>query len=375
MNRKRVVVVTDTMYPWFVGGKEERLRVLSRNLDPEKFEVIFATMKWWDGAAPASHYAICKKISLYHQGRRSIFSSLYFALSCLKVLRIRPDLVEADQIPFLQILPLKIVCILLRIPLCVTWHEVWGPKYWKEYLGTMGPLAGVMESLSMKLPDRIIAVSEMTRQRLINQGVNAAKVTLVANTVDSIAVRSAESNLPATDLLYVGRLIEHKRVDLLLNSLAHLKSHGERYSLSVIGQGPQLEQLVEQARNIGVIDQVSFYSKPLSSQDIWGLMRICKVFVSPSEREGFGIAALEAITAGSRVLVSDHCDNASRFLITTSEIGEVVSEQSISEWSLAISKAVERHVNNREKLTEIHDSQLDFSALYEKNWADLLVQK
>jgi len=375
MNRKRVVVVTDTMYPWFVGGKEERLRVLSRNLDPEKFEVIFATMKWWDGAAPASHYAICKKISLYHQGRRSIFSSLYFALSCLKVLRIRPDLVEADQIPFLQILPLKIVCILLRIPLCVTWHEVWGPKYWKEYLGTMGPLAGVMESLSMKLPDRIIAVSEMTRQRLINQGVNAAKVTLVANTVDSIAVRSAESNLPATDLLYVGRLIEHKRVDLLLNSLAHLKSHGERYSLSVIGQGPQLEQLVEQARNIGVIDQVSFYSKPLSSQDIWGLMRICKVFVSPSEREGFGIAALEAITAGSRVLVSGHCDNASRFLITTSEIGEVVSEQSISEWSLAISKAVERHVNNREKLTEIHDSQLDFSALYEKNWADLLVQK
>lgn len=375
MNRKRVVVVTDTMYPWFVGGKEERLRVLSRNLDPEKFEVIFATMKWWDGAAPASHYAICKKISLYHQGRRSIFSSLYFALSCLKVLRIRPDLVEADQIPFLQILPLKIVCLLLRIPLCVTWHEVWGPKYWKEYLGTMGPLAGVMESLSMKLPDRIIAVSEMTRQRLINQGVNAAKVTLVANTVDSIAVRSAESNLPATDLLYVGRLIEHKRVDLLLNSLAHLKSHGERYSLSVIGQGPQLEQLVEQARNIGVIDQVSFYSKPLSSQDIWGLMRICKVFVSPSEREGFGIAALEAITAGSRVLVSDHCDNASRFLITTSEIGEVVSEQSISEWSLAISKAVERHVNNREKLTEIHDSQLDFSALYEKNWADLLVQK
>jgi len=375
MNRKRVVVVTDTMYPWFVGGKEERLRVLSRNLDPEKFEVIFATMKWWDGAAPASHYAICKRISLYHQGRRSIFSSLYFALSCLKVLRIRPDLVEADQIPFLQILPLKIVCILLRIPLCVTWHEVWGPKYWKEYLGTMGPLAGVMESLSMKLPDRIIAVSEMTRQRLINQGVNAAKVTLVANTVDSIAVRSAESNLPATDLLYVGRLIEHKRVDLLLNSLAHLKSHGERYSLSVIGQGPQLEQLVEQARNIGVIDQVSFYSKPLSSQDIWGLMRICKVFVSPSEREGFGIAALEAITAGSRVLVSGHCDNASRFLITTSEIGEVVSEQSISEWSLAISKAVERHVNNREKLTEIHDSQLDFSALYEKNWADLLVQK
>jgi hypothetical protein len=138
MNRKRVVVVSDTMYPWFIGGKEERLRVLRNHLDTEKFEVIFATMKWWDGPAPESHHAICKKIDIYHNGRRSIFSSLYFALSCFKVLRFKPDLVEADQMPFLQIWPLKLVCLFLRIPLCVTWHEVWGPKYWREYLGNLG---------------------------------------------------------------------------------------------------------------------------------------------------------------------------------------------------------------------------------------------
>ena len=41
MKRQRVVVVTDTMYPWFVGGKEERLRNLHGSINDEKFEVIF----------------------------------------------------------------------------------------------------------------------------------------------------------------------------------------------------------------------------------------------------------------------------------------------------------------------------------------------
>jgi len=375
MNRKKVVVVSDTMYPWFIGGKEERLRVLRNHLDTQKFDVIFATMKWWEGSAPELHYAICKKINIYHNGRRSIFSSLYFAVSCFKVLRFKPDLVEADQMPFLQIWPLKIVCLFLRIPLCVTWHEVWGPKYWQEYLGNLGPIAGYIESMSMKLPNRIIAVSEMTRQRLIDQGVDAAKIALVANTVDAAEIRKANTNLPATDLLYVGRLIEHKRVDLLLDSIARLKSQGCLYTLSIVGQGPQLEALIDQALKLGLSNQITFYSKPLSSQDIWGLMGICTVFASPSEREGFGIAALEAITAGSRVLVSGHNDNASRFLVTSNEIGEVVSNQTISDWSQAIESALSRNINNREHVSEIFDSQSDFSVLYQQNWADLLVQR
>jgi len=374
MKKKRVVVVSDTMYPWFIGGKEERLRVLRSHLDAEKFDVIFATMKWWDGQAPKSHYAICKKIDLYHNGRRSIYSSLYFALACLKVWRYKPDLIEADQMPFLQIWPLKLVCILRRIPLCVTWHEVWGPKYWQEYLGNLGPIAGFVESLSMKLPDRIIAVSEMTKQRLIEQGVHTAKIALVANTVDALEIRNAKTNLPATDLLYVGRLIEHKRVDLLIDSLSQLKSQGSLCTLSVVGQGPLLNALMDQATRLGVSSQVTFYSRQLKSEDIWGLMGTCKVFVSPSEREGFGIAALEAITAGLRVLVSSHSDNASRFLVTSSQVGEAVSKQTTSEWSLAIRNALDQQVNKKDHLSKISDSQVNFSILYQENWEDLLVR-
>jgi glycosyltransferase involved in cell wall biosynthesis len=215
----------------------------------------------------------------------------------------------------------------------------------------------------------------MTRQRLIDQGVDASKIALVANTVNALEIRNAKTNLPATDLLYVGRLIEHKRVDLLIASISQLKSEGRVFTLSIVGQGPQLEALMEQAVDLGVLNQITFYSKPLSSQDIWGLMGICTVFASPSEREGFGIAALEAITAGTRVLVSSHSDNASRFLVASNEIGDVVSNQTITDWSRAINNALELQGNNNEQTAEPEDSQLDFSVLYQKNWTDLLVQK
>jgi glycosyltransferase involved in cell wall biosynthesis len=180
--------------------------------------------------------------------------------------------------------------------------------------------------------------------------------------------------LPATDLLYVGRLLQHKRVDLLLDSLSQLKSQGSLYTLSVVGQGPLLDALIDKATRLGISSQVTFYSKPLKSEDIWGLMGTCKVFVSPSEREGFGIAALEAITAGTRVLVSSHSDNASRFLVTSTQVGEAVSKQTISEWSLAIRNALNQQVNTKEHLTNTSYSQVDFSILYQENWEDLLVR-
>jgi len=192
--------------------------------------------------------------------------------------------------------------------------------------------------------------------------------------VDALEIRNAKTNLPATDLLYVGRLIEHKRVDLLIDSLSQLKSQGSLCTLSVVGQGPLLNTLIDQATRLGVSSQVTFYSRQLKSEDIWGLMGTCKVFVSPSEREGFGIAALEAITAGLRVLVSSHSDNASRFLVTSSQVGEAVSKQTTSEWSLAIRNALDQQVNKKDHLSKFSDSQVNFSILYQENWEDLLVR-
>ena len=71
-------------------------------------------------------------------------------------------------------------------------------------------------------------------------------------------------------------------------------------------------------------------------------MKSAKVFALPSEREGFGIVALEANACGLPVVTADHPDNATRHLITAGENGFLtnVDATSLAETlSVAISGA------------------------------------
>jgi glycosyltransferase involved in cell wall biosynthesis len=362
------------MPPWFVGGKEERLRQIKKNVSHDDFQVIFATMRWWDGAAPNQHVAICKKIKIYKKGRRSILNSLYFAISCFKIVRLRPDLVEADQMPFLPIWPLKLVCLALRIPLCVTWHEVWGSEYWNKYLGRWGFIAAGIERISMKLPDKIIAVSEMTKARLIAAGVKSHKISVIPNSVNCDEIRNSSTNLYVTDLLYVGRLISHKRVDLLLEAIAILNKEGIYTSLTIIGTGPELDNLRVEATEKLQQEQIVFYSEYLDSKDIWGMMAKCKIFVSASEREGYGIAVLEALTAGAKVLVSSHEDNAARFLVTN-EVGKIVPQQTPRAWADSIKFGLTAWNGLPKSSKYSVPTEYDFGLDYSKIWSMALENK
>jgi glycosyltransferase involved in cell wall biosynthesis len=371
-NKTRVVIVSDTLYPWFIGGKERRLHSFATTAENSEFEIIFATMKWWEGEAPKGHIALSRKYEIYKNGRRSIFSALGFALSCFKVASLRPDLVEADQIPVLHLWPLKIVCRIRKVPLSVTWHEVWSKPYWLKYLGPLGYLAALVEKWSLALPDRFIAVSDMTRSRLIAEGVSPAKISLIENTLDISGIRTAETSLPRTDLLFVGRLISHKRIDLLLSTVAELKAQGILVSLSIVGTGPEMTNLQSKMFELNISEQITFYADGLESHDVWGLMKKCPVFVLPSEREGYGIAVQEALLVGATVLVSNHPDNAARELINQTSKGRIVGEQTAQAWADEISNLIatgifDNAIKQRDRL-EDDNSQDNFVSDYQYSW-------
>jgi len=377
--KTRVVIVSDTLYPWFVGGKERRLHSFTSTSANSEFEIIFATMKWWDGESPQGHIALSRRYQVYKNGRRSIFSALCFAISCFKVLALRPDLIEADQIPVLHLWPLKIVSMIRKVPLSVTWHEVWSKPYWLKYLGPLGYIAASVEKWSLSLPDRFIAVSEMTRARLIAEGVAPAKISLIENTLDITGIRNANTSLPGTDLLFVGRLISHKRIDLLLETIAELRSRGRNLSLSVVGTGPEQLNLHEQAQKLGILEQVTFYSDGLESNDVWGLMKKCPAFLLASEREGYGIAVQEALIAGAMVLVSNHPDNAAKELIDQSNKGRIVGEQSPTAWADAITGLIEIGYldNSVSAKSALNDYELadNFISDYQLSWSQALAAK
>ena len=368
-NKVRVVIVTDSLQPWNFGGKEERLRHLSDSslkVEESNFEIFYATMKWWTGNPPANHVAISKLFPMYYKERRSIKQAIFFSISCFKVIRMRPDIIEADQVPILPIFILKLVAILCRASLSVTWHEVWGRQEWLEYLGRSGLIASQLESWAVKLPNQLIAVSIPTRFKMIQAGVPEDKIELIEPDIDHQSITRATTRLPSTDLLFAGRLIKHKNLDLVIRSVSLLKSESMLVTLSIVGDGPELSNLKRLTRELGIENQVIFHGFLPNNSDVWGLMKKCSIFVSPSTREGFGFSVLEAHYAGAKIIIADHPNNASSFYLNDSE--DVISVQEST--PEAYSYAIKGLLPSVRASTQISENQvLNMYEKYEKSWA------
>ena len=322
-----VALVTDAIYPYHLGGKEQRYHELANRL-AETADVHIYTMNWWAGPRSRregriTYHALCRKWPLYTGERRSIVQAVFFAIGCMRLLWCRFDVLEADHMPYLQIPVLRLVTWVRRKRLVVTWHEVWGRRYWLQYLGWPGVAAWLMESCAMRLPDHIIAASEQTAERLRAALGSRIPVTVAPNGIDLDAVRSAQRIGDPTDLVVVGRLLSHKRVDMLLESVAMLRADGYPVKCRVIGGGPDHLSLATLADTLRIADAVEFSPAVRGHAELYGLLKSAQVFVFPSQREGFGIAALEAMACGLPVVTTSAPDNLAQYLVAKSARGIV----------------------------------------------------
>jgi len=104
-------------------------------------------------------------------------------------------------------------------------------------------------------------------------------------------------------LVFTGRLVPHKGVDVILQALTQLP---EDVVLVVIGSGPRLSSLVSLARRLDVVDRVRF-CPAVSDEDLPRFLALGDVFVFPSQNrlEGFGLVVAEAMAVGLPVVVAD----------------------------------------------------------------------
>lgn len=304
-------------------------------------------MNWWQGGRirhdrGVTYHAISPLLALYHGPRRSIPQALVFALCCLRLLFARFDVIEADHMPYIQLLPLRLVATLRRRRLVVTWHETWGPEYWRTYLGRFGVIGWLCESVAMRLPDAIIAASPETAERLREFTHSRVPVVVAPNGIDLAAITEIAAGEPAVDVVTVGRLLPHKRIDLLIRALALLRADGRPLSAWVVGQGPELGTLTALADELGVADLVAFRQDVTSQESLYAIVKSAKVAVFPSEREGFGIAVLEALACGVPVIATSAPDNLAQHLVTRSEGGGLVCDPSPAALAEAILQIVDR---------------------------------
>ena len=320
--RPVVAMVSDAIYPYHHGGKEIRYHELARRLT-EHADVHVYTMQWWSGSRQRTEngvtfHAISGMHSLYVKNRRSIGQAVRFAASCFRLLGSRFDVLEADHIPYFQVLVLRVVTTLRRKRLVVTWHEVWGKSYWRQYLGRAGMAAWLIEWLAMRMPDHIIAASAQTADRVRVVTRADMPITVVPNGIDIEAIRNVYPDPAATDIVVVGRMMAHKRVDMLLDAVALLHADGLPLTCRVIGDGPERDNLHARAQELGIDQAVDFRHDVAELKDVYALMKAARMFVFPSAREGFGIAVLEALACGLPVVTTSAPDNLARHLVTNS---------------------------------------------------------
>jgi glycosyltransferase involved in cell wall biosynthesis len=326
--RPVVALVSDAIYPYFRGGKEFRYHELSTRLS-RRADVHVFTMKWWEGPSTrkvgdVTFHAVSPLYEMYVKERRSFQEAIFFALGCLRLLWFHFDVLEADQFPNFHIFTLRMVTWIKRKPLTVTWHEVWGHDYWRQYLSSKtAKLAWFVEWLSMRVPDHLIAASDQTAERLRAVLGDRALISIVPNGIDLDGIHNSYPDAARVDLVTVGRQLPHKNVDVLLDSVALLHASGLPVTCRVIGDGPMREALHAQAQRLGIEAVIDFRHDVWEQKDVYGLMKAARVAVFPTTREGFGIAVLEAIACGLPVVTTSAPDNLAQYLVKQTSTGIV----------------------------------------------------
>jgi glycosyltransferase involved in cell wall biosynthesis len=104
-------------------------------------------------------------------------------------------------------------------------------------------------------------------------------------------------------LLYVGRLVPHKRVDFIIRAIAMLKDPS--VNLFIVGSGPERHKLENLVKSLSLADYV-FFIGAISDEELPYFYGASDAFVTASLHEGVCVPILEAFATGKPAIVPDN---------------------------------------------------------------------
>lgn len=188
--------------------------------------------------------------------------------------------------------------------------------------------------------DRYVALTDQIGGELLGLGLDGRRVVTIPNGVDTSVFypwvgdrRALRRKLELSEedkmVIFVGRLVPGKRVDLLIRGLRQVRERVPEARLVLVGDGPLRSELEQIVVRLGLDSSVIFAG---NRPDVAAYLQASDVFVLPSEAEGMSNAVLEAMACGLPVLVSD-CEG-NRELVTNGLDGMVFphgSEKSLAQ--------------------------------------------
>lgn len=336
----KIAFIYDAAYPWVKGGAEKRIYEIGKMLAKNGHEVHWYSVGFWRDNQPKNinyhginMHGVCKPIEFYTEGKRSIRQVLYFSINLVpEIIKENFDIIDCQEFPYFPCFIAKLHSIIYGSKLVITWIEVW-ENYWYEYLGTLGFIGKYIELLVSRLTRNNIAISKKTKDDLLSiSNLKEDNIPIIPIGIDS--VKKIEKNNFNSDIIFAGRLIKHKNVDILIKAIDILKDKYKKdLKCVIIGDGPENHALKDLVCKMHLKDNIIFTGSLENHDEVISYMKSSKVFVLPSTREGLGIVVIEANACGLPVVVIKHKDNAACNLIENYKNGLIseFSKENIAE--------------------------------------------
>ncbi len=163
-----------------------------------------------------------------------------------------------------------------------------------------------IEKYGMEQADKIIAVSNFTRQIVIDRyGINPDKVHTVHNAVEPIdkAEINPEQQFKEKIVTFLGRVTYQKGPDYFIEAAHKVLQYDNNVRFVMAGSGDMLHKMVMRAAQLRISKKFHFTGF-LKGHDVDKMFAQSDVYVMPSVSEPFGISPLEAMRSNVPVIVS-----------------------------------------------------------------------
>jgi glycogen(starch) synthase len=254
------ILLTSLLFAPSIGGIETVSMLLAKEFVAAGHSVKVATMTPGE-EQPAYPFEVLRKPSLSQLAEAARWCDIFFQSNIS--------------------LPLAAPLLRVRRPWFIV-HHTWIPETgWnnrlKRFLLGFGHSISISQAVAKSLP------------------VNSE---IIPNPYDATLFRPITSVPRTGDLVALGRLVSDKGFDLLVQALAVLRQEGYRPALTIIGDGPERSNLVKQASELNVSDQIAFVGA-MTGLDLATELNRHRIAVIPSRwKEPFGLVALETIACG-----------------------------------------------------------------------------
>ena len=152
--------------------------------------------------------------------------------------------------------------------------------------------------------DVVVTVSRRLKEEITAlYNADERKVSVIYNAINREKFNGIKRDSNRKVVLYVGRLSVQKGIDNLIRAFKIVSKKNDDALLYIIGEGPELSNLIHLSINLDLSDKVIFLGR-VPDAEMEMLYSIANVFVMPSVSEPFGIVALEAIASNVPTIVS-----------------------------------------------------------------------